>query len=78
MLINTALIAEYLALAHSLPDDNTTPAEVADYRRANQLAYQLAMDLPADLWRTILRAFMPPSVTGIDQGQAVEGSPAWL
>lgn len=52
MTINTALIAEYLALITTLEFES--PA--ADYRRANQLAYQLAMELPIDMWRAIYAA----------------------
>ncbi len=49
---HAALIAEYLALASTLQ-----PSSLAsDHRRANQLAFQLAMEPPADLWRPILAA----------------------
>lgn len=61
MTLPTALIAEYLALATTLETD----APAGDYRRANQLSYQLAMELPIDLWRAILAAL------GSGNGQAV-------
>jgi len=61
--MNTALLAEYLALASTLRADSPGP----DFRRANQLAYQLAMELDADLWRIVLRGIASGTVNDIWQ-----------
>lgn len=58
--INTALVAEYLALTHLTPKHPTD----ADFRRMNQLALQLAMELPDSVWGVIIRGLQ----SGIWQG----------
>jgi hypothetical protein len=52
-----AKAAEYIALARNL---ETTSTE-ADYRRANQLAWELALWLPDDLYRNLGKALASPS-----------------
>lgn len=52
-----AKAAEYIALARNL---NLTSTE-ADYRRANQLAWELALWLPDDLYRNLGKALASPS-----------------
>lgn len=54
----TALIAEYLVLASSLKAKDPP----AIYHRANQLAFQLAMELPPDLWRKVQHAIASNTV----------------
>src|SRR5690348_14203445 len=61
--MNKALIAEYLALASALRDDSPQ----SNYQRANQLAFQLAMELDADLWRIVVRAVASGTVDDIWQ-----------
>lgn len=51
-----AKAAEYIALARDLK----TTATAADYRRANQLAWELALWLPDDLYRKLARALTSP------------------
>lgn len=43
--MNTALLSEYLATLHS----QSQPTTEADFRRLNQMALQLAMELPSDV-----------------------------
>lgn len=50
--IHTEKIAEYLALSENLKAD----APTSDYIRANALAWELAMNLPAELYRRIGKA----------------------
>jgi hypothetical protein len=45
-----ARIAEYLVLTAS---PTRKPDEPWDYERGNRLALQLAMELPADVWRAV-------------------------
>lgn len=52
-----AKVAEYMALARDL-NDNSTPEE---YRRANQLAWELALWLPAEIYRSMSAALTKPS-----------------
>ena len=52
----TEKIAEYLALAPTLEVSSSK----AEYRRANELAYELAMTLPADVYREIVWAITNP------------------
>jgi hypothetical protein len=49
--MNTALLAEYLAAIHFQP---AHPTE-ADYRRMNQMALQLSMELPDDVLAVLFR-----------------------
>jgi hypothetical protein len=58
--IPTALIAEYMALATHLHEDSPR----ADYVRVNQLAWQLVMDLPADVYRTVTRGLTSITIQG--------------
>ena len=56
--IETAFkIAEYLALASSLKEND--PA--ADYRRANQLSWELAMCLHESLYKEVVMAIAAPT-----------------
>lgn len=52
-----AKTAEYIALARNLE----TTSSKADYRRANQLAWELALWLPDDLYRNLGMALASPS-----------------
>lgn len=52
-----AKAAEYIALARNL---ETTSSD-ADYRRANQLAWELALWMPDDIYRNLGRALASPS-----------------
>jgi hypothetical protein len=52
-----AKVAEYMALVRDL-GDSSTPEE---YRRANQLAWELALWLPAETYRTLSKALTAPS-----------------
>lgn len=52
-------VAEYLALGRSLRDDS--PA--ADFRRANQMSWELAMWLPEDVYREMTLALVNPAPT---------------
>jgi hypothetical protein len=52
-------IAEYLALARSLKE--TSPD--TDYRRANQLSWELATYLPAEMYKQITYAIAAPNET---------------
>ena len=54
-----AKVAEYMALAREL-GDKTTPDE---YRRANQLAWELALWMPAQTYRNLSRALTSPDET---------------
>ena len=49
--------AEYIALARNLAETSSE----ADYRRANQLAWELALLLPDDLYRNLGKALATPS-----------------
>lgn len=51
-----AKTAEYIALARGLKTTSTDE----DYRRANQLAWELALWLPDDLYRKLARALTSP------------------
>ena len=50
-------VAEYLALARSLKVDSLD----SDYRKANQLSWELAMWLPEDLYKQMVNAIVNPS-----------------
>jgi hypothetical protein len=58
--INTALIAEYMALATAL--DTDTPA--SEYRRANGLALRCMIELPSEVWGRVLAALQSPTWQG--------------
>jgi hypothetical protein len=49
-------VARYLALVHDLPDHNGP-----DYREANQLAWELALWLPDDLYRMVVKSIAEES-----------------
>jgi len=51
-IVLAAKVAEYMALARDLRSDSP----IEDYRRANCLAWELAMCLPADIFRSIGKA----------------------
>ena len=53
-------VAKYLALARSLREDSSE----RDYRLANSLAWELAMWMPADLYRMMGRTLCKPEVLG--------------
>lgn len=61
-------IADYLVLASDLKI-NAPPAE---YHRANALALELAMVLPAELFRSMSRALTKPSATSNRLTVAIE------
>jgi len=50
-------VAEYLALARQLNEESTGE----DYRKANQLSWELAMWLPEDIYIETVRAVADPS-----------------
>lgn len=50
-------VAEYMAIARAL--EESSPAE--EYRRANQLNWELAMWLPEDLYKAMVLAIAKPS-----------------
>jgi len=52
-----AKVAEYMALARDLRVDS----DPSDYCRANQLAWELALWLPADVYRAVGRAIKDPN-----------------
>ena len=52
-----AKVAEYMALAQDL-NDSSTPVE---YRRANQLAWELALWLPKDIYKSLSCAITSPN-----------------
>ena len=51
-----AKVAEYMALARDLREDSP----VDDYRKANRLAWELALWLPADVYRAVGKAIAAP------------------
>lgn len=51
-----AKVAEYMALARDLREDSSTE----DYRKANRLAWELALWLPPDVYRSVCRAIAAP------------------
>ena len=55
--MNTPLIAEYLGLAKNLGPHSTA----SDYARANGLALQCMIELPAPIWRRIVQALTQPT-----------------
>jgi len=52
-----AKVAEYMALARNLRHDSSEE----DYREANRLAWELAMWLPADVYRALAQALATPT-----------------
>jgi hypothetical protein len=50
-------VAEYLALARNLKEDSLD----SDYRKANQLSWELAMWLPEDIYKEMVSAIANPS-----------------
>jgi len=50
-------VAEYLALARSLKEDSSE----ADYRKANQMSWELAMWLPEDIYKEMTSSIVAPS-----------------
>ncbi|MEF8711128.1 MAG: hypothetical protein V5B38_20715 [Candidatus Accumulibacter propinquus] len=52
-----AKVAEYMALARDLREDSS----VDEYRRANQLGWELSLWLPADIYRLMGRALASPN-----------------
>ncbi len=55
--LQAANVAEYLSLARSLKE--TSPE--GDYRRANQMSWELAMWLPPEVYRQMTTAIRSPS-----------------
>lgn len=54
-----ARVSEYLALARRLKADSGDP----DFEKANQLSWELAMWLPADIYRSMTKAIVNPSLS---------------
>jgi hypothetical protein len=52
-------VAEYLALARSLTENSS----IEDYRKANQLSWELAMWLPANIYKEMVAAIVCPNNT---------------
>lgn len=52
-----AKVAEYMALARDLREDSS----VDEYRRANQLGWELSLWLPADIYRLMGHALANPN-----------------
>ncbi|MFI3155244.1 MAG: hypothetical protein QX199_03720 [Methylococcaceae bacterium] len=50
-------VAEYLALARNLKEDSPD----TDYRKANQLSWELAMWLPEDIYKEMVSAIVTPN-----------------
>lgn len=50
-------VAEYLALARNLKEESPD----SDYRKANQLSWELAMWLPEDIYKEMTNAIIQPS-----------------
>ncbi len=50
-------VAEYLALARNLKEDSPD----TDYRKANQLSWELAMWLPEDIYKEMVRSITIPN-----------------
>lgn len=50
-------VAEYLALARGLKEDSPD----SDYRKANQISWELAMWLPEDIYKEMVGAIVAPS-----------------
>ncbi len=51
-------VAEYLAIARNLKEDSPD----LDYRKANQLSWELAMWLPENIYKEMVSAITTPSV----------------
>ena|SRR5215813_14311218 len=51
-------VAEYMALAKSLKGDSPE----SDYRKANQLSWELAMWLPEQIYKEMTRAIASPTI----------------
>lgn len=51
-----AKVAEYMALARDLNDSSSSD----EYRRANQLAWELALWLPKDVYKSLSQALTIP------------------
>jgi hypothetical protein len=51
-------VAEYLALAGSLKENSPD----SDYRKANQLTWELAMWLPEDIYKEMVKAIANPNI----------------
>jgi hypothetical protein len=58
--MNTALIAEYLGLAKNLGPNSTA----SDCARANGLVLRCMIELPADVWKRVLKAVISPTWQG--------------
>jgi len=52
-----ARVAEYLALARNIKENSPD----SDYRKANQLSWELAMWLPEDIYKEMVNAIVKPS-----------------
>lgn len=50
-------VAEYLALARNLKEDSPD----TDYRKANQLSWELAMWLPEDIYKEMVTSIVSPN-----------------
>lgn len=50
-------VAEYLALARNLKEDSPD----TDYRKANQLSWELAMWLPEDIYKEMVSSIVSPN-----------------
>lgn len=50
-------VAEYLALARNLKEDSPD----TDYRKANQLSWELAMWLPEDIYKQMVNSIAAPN-----------------
>lgn len=56
-----ARVAEYLALYHRLGKDSEGSAPLTDYQQANQLAWELTMWLPEDIFKEMIEALQGPT-----------------
>ena len=52
-------VAEYLALARALKEDSSD----SEYRKANQLSWELAMWLPEEIYKEMVNSIAKPSDT---------------
>jgi hypothetical protein len=53
--MNTQLIAEYLTMCHFQPPNPTS----SYFQKQNQLALQIAMEVPTDVWIAIVETMKP-------------------
>lgn len=58
--VEAGKVAEYLSLVNDLPDNKSTLEAANDYRRANQLTWELAMWLPDETYKSVVKSIVYP------------------